>query len=136
MSEGIRITGIASHIRALRGMKKADGVRIEDGIRKCLGVIHRKADTYVPVDTGALKDSGTEVVTGSGLACVGRVEYGGETAPYALWVHQDPHATHAPPTSFKFLERAVRETRGTCAAILKRNMEAKQVKTIDGAVVS
>lgn len=65
------------------------------------------ADSQVltPVDTGALRSSGQvkpPMVDGDGV--VVEITYGGAAAPYALYVHEDPEARHASPTSAKFLE--------------------------------
>jgi hypothetical protein len=59
----------------------------------------------VPVDTGNLKGSGRvepPVVSGSGVSV--EVTYGGAAAPYALYVHEDLNASHAPGKSAKYLE--------------------------------
>ena len=68
----------------------------------------------VPVDTRALYDSGR--ITGSGSALA--VEFGGPDAPYAIYVHEDLEAEHAPPTSAKFLEGPYLEHRGELVDIV------------------
>lgn len=67
-------------------------------------------DTYCPVDTGELRDSGyveSRSYRGSATAEIG-FGHGGR-APYAVMVHENPNMYHAPPTQSKFLERAVYE---------------------------
>jgi HK97 gp10 family phage protein len=125
------VTGVENVLRAIGKAKKKTGDRIEDALEKCANVILRKSQEYVPVETGELKASGHVEKEGKGLGAKSRVVYGGDPAPYALYVHEDLEKKHAPPTCAKFLTRAVRETRGTCANILKREMEARPVKTID-----
>lgn len=71
--------------------------------------------TYVPVDTGALKASGhvkPPEISGGEISVV--LAYGGPAASYALWVHEIPpppekswsgrSARHEPPTQWKYLE--------------------------------
>ena len=59
----------------------------------------------VPVDTGALKGSGRverpQVKPGDISV---EISYGGAAAKYAWYVHEDPSATHAPGTTYKYLE--------------------------------
>jgi hypothetical protein len=69
------------------------------------------SQTYVPVDTGELKDSGyLEVITWRGIPVV-EIGYGlrGEP-PYAAMVHENLEAQHEAPTQAKYLERALDET--------------------------
>lgn len=64
----------------------------------------------VPVDTGALKNSGRveqPKITPRDVSV--EITYGGAAAPYALYVHEDPDASHAPGKTFKFLEKPARE---------------------------
>lgn len=132
---GARITGVENVLRAIGKAKSNKAAKIEDALKKCGEVILRKSQIYVPVDKGPLKASGHVEVAGKGFGCRVRVVYGGPSAPYALYVHEDLSKYHEPPTCAKFLTRAVQETRGTCASVLKREMEAKPVKIIDGEVV-
>lgn len=127
------VTGVDRVLSALRTKVANTGINIDEGLRKCAGVVLRKSYQYVPVETGALKASGRISDNGKkGFATQVKVEYGGPGAFYALYVHEDLTKFHEPPTCAKFLERAVRETRGTCAAILKRTMQAGRGKTLDG----
>jgi hypothetical protein len=59
----------------------------------------------VPVDTGALKNSGrVEPVKRTKDSIEVEITYGGAAAGYALYVHEDPAARHKPGQTFKFLE--------------------------------
>lgn len=128
----VRMTGIERVLRAI-GKAKADGaIKIRDGLEKCAWVIYRKSQGYVPVETGALKESGLVEVSGQGNGARASVVYGGPGAPYAVFVHEDLTKHHKPPTCAQFLTRALRETRGTCANILKREFAGEQVKTDTG----
>lgn len=72
----------------------------------------------VPVDTGALRSSGTVSASRSGTKVVATITYGGAASGYAIYVHEIPPNSggrwdtgnkHAPPTRWKFLERPVKE---------------------------
>lgn len=131
----VRITSIERVLRSV-GKAKTDGaIKIREGLEKCAGVVYRKSQGYVPVDTGALKASGRVEVSGQGNGARASVVYGGPTAHYALYVHEDLTKHHKAPTCAQYLTRALRETRGTCANILKREFAGEPVKRIDGEVV-
>lgn len=76
--------------------------------------IYERSQVYVPVDTGRLKASGRieHHERGPG-SFVFSVKYGGPGMKYAIYVHEDPTKKHAPPTSMKYLERAVVEVAGS-----------------------
>lgn len=60
----------------------------------------------VPVDTGALRGSGyvdAPAIEDDGTISV-QLGYGGPSAPYAVYVHENLSARHNPPTRAKFLE--------------------------------
>lgn len=59
----------------------------------------------VPVDTGTLKNSGrVERPKVSQKETSIEITYGGAAAGYALFVHENPTARHAPGKTYKFLE--------------------------------
>jgi hypothetical protein len=67
--------------------------------------IFEDSQMVVPVDTGALRASGQvrpPEVSGTNVEVV--IGYGGPAADYAIYVHEDLEANHAPGTSAKFLE--------------------------------
>lgn len=127
------VTGVDRVLRAIGKARTQDAINIDEGLKKCAVVIKNKALTVVPRASGALADSHEVVDNGKrGFAARHTVTAGGPMAPYALYVHEDLTKYHAPPTMAKWLEYAVRMTRGTCSAILKRTMGAERGKTIDG----
>ncbi len=131
----VTVTGVDRTIRAIGRASVLDAVKIQDGLQKCGGVILRKSYQYVPLDTGALMRSGRVETNGKpGFAARVAVVYGDTVeAYYAVYVHEDLVRTYRnPPRGAKFLERAVRETRGTCASILRRTMGAERGKTVGG----
>lgn len=118
-----KVTGVEKVIRAIGQEKSKTGRTIAESLRKCAEVILKKSQGYCPVKTGALKKTGRIEVTGSGMGTRAAVQYGGPEAPYALYVHENLEARHASPTSAQWITRAVRETRGTCASITRRELE-------------
>lgn len=114
------VEGVGRVVRAIGKSKQDDAIRIADGIEKCCQVILKKSNYYCPVATGATRASGEVVVTGRGFGTRGLIHY---NTPYVVFVHENLQATHAAPTCAKFLERATREMRGTCASILRRQFK-------------
>lgn len=68
------------------------------------------SQTYVPVDSGELHNSGyLEIVRRSGRR-VAEMGYGkGGSAPYAAYVHERTDLAHKSPTRSKFLQAALDE---------------------------
>jgi len=137
MAGEIRVTGVSQAIKAMRQRAKDDTVKIADGLEKAAKMVYTRAQKYVPVDTGALRESGrVETNNKAGLAAESYVSYGGEAAPYALWVHENLEATHAPPTCARWLAKAVRELRGSITNMMKRQVATETTKTVAGEAVS
>lgn len=136
MSVKVTVTGVEQMIRALDKLKDEKTKKILPALRSAAGVVYRKSQGYVPVDKGPLKASGRIEDNGKqGNGAQVRVLYGGDSAPYALYVHEDLEAHHAPPTCAKFLERAYRETRGTQTSIVMRELKSETVYTKNGREV-
>jgi hypothetical protein len=129
------VTGVSSFFKILERHKKDTGQKLEDGMLKYAMVVMKKGDYYCPKDTLDLVNSGHIIVEGKGLNVKFRVTYGGEDAPYALWVHEDLEKYHEPPTCAKWLERAIRETRGTGKSIVQRELQGGVRLTKDGEEV-
>lgn len=67
-------------------------------------------EVYCPVKWGALRDSGhVELPEQRGAEVSVTLGYGGPSAPYAVYVHEDVMLHHRPPTQAKFLERPMLE---------------------------
>ena len=126
----IQVTGVSRTLKAIGKTKGELKITLAQALEKASGVVLRKALYYVPVDLKDLHATGKVVTEGKGLGAESRVEFGG-TAPsgrdvyYAYIVHEVPEYYHAPPTCYKYLERAGRETRGTIASIVKREVQVK-----------
>lgn len=85
---------------------------VREGVDKELQVMMIRSLAATPIRTGALRNSAqTHKARHEGGAVTGSVSYGGEgSVDYALYVHEDVTASHAPPTQAKFLETAAIET--------------------------
>lgn len=129
----LRVTtlGVQTAIRGLDKAIRTTAPRIQDGINRCLFAVLKKSRYYVPKDTHALEKSATVVpAQGVGYGARGYVQYGGAGVGYAVRVHEDMEMKHAPPTCAKFLERAVRELKGTMTQIMGRAV-AGETTTLD-----
>ncbi len=70
----------------------------------------RSKEDFVPVDTGALRSTGTVMppeITQNNITV--ELGYGGPSVDYAVIVHEDPSAHHKPPTQWKYLETPLKE---------------------------
>jgi hypothetical protein len=89
----------------------------QNGMRKAGYHIFQLSQVYVPVSEfgshgrppGWLKGSGVMKFAGRGASFTFTISY---TADYAIYVHERLDQHHEPPTSAKFLEKAMRESRG------------------------
>lgn len=75
--------------------------------------IFEDSQMIVPVDTGALRASGQvrpPKVEGTTVEVV--IGYGGPAVDYAIYVHEDLEANHAPGTTAKYLEIPVTNRAG------------------------
>lgn len=90
-------------------------------------VIFEESQDEVPVDTTALKTSGNlhfpQIVNGE---LVVDIVYGGASADYAIYVHEDLEARHKPGKKAKFLEdparRRIKGMDGRLLAMVKKAM--------------
>lgn len=89
--------------------------KVEKGIKAAIKKVYDISQVLVPVDTGALKQSGDYLFYGSGFNTSGEVFY--ETY-YAGFVHEDWSKHHDYPTQAKYLEDAYRQVRPQMAQII------------------
>lgn len=127
-----RITGMDLTFAAMGKAWSEDAPKIADGLRLCAEKVFSVSQYYCPLDRGPLRASGRIVTTGSGLNASTTIEYGGDSAPYAMWVHEDLTKHHDAPTCAKWLERAYLETENDCLAIMKRSLFAETAGNING----
>lgn len=111
MAVTVRVEGLNNLLAGLGRMWEADGAKLQEAIEFCVNEIGDLSQHYVPVDTRALQMSGKKHIDGTGFKTRGRIAYSEE---YAVIVHENLQAHHAPPTCAKFLERAAREKKQAC----------------------
>lgn len=125
-----RFEHVDTTMRALYKIRDKAAPLIADGLERCSQIVLRKSQTYVPVKFGYLKASGrTETNMKPGFGARSTVVYGNSQAWYAAIVHEVQAYMHAPPTCWKYLERAAREMRGTCTALMNRTfLEVTEIR--------
>lgn len=84
----------------------------------------RASQAIVPVKTGNLRSSGRVQSSGSGFDTITEVGYYGVS--YAVKVHEDLEAYHAPGKQAKFLEQPAREKRQELIEIIAKHTKAGQ----------
>jgi hypothetical protein len=88
-------------------------------------LVLNEAKVLVPVDTGALRASGmVEPPKIEDQKVTVTVGFGGAAAGYALYVHEDPNASHAPGKSFKYLEIPAMAHAPTFSQNVRKRLEA------------
>lgn len=96
---------------------------LKRGLKKAAELLLEKSREIVPIDTGALHDSSKVTLHGRGYATAeSRVSY---RMFYAIYVHEDLSAQHAPGKTAKFLEGPSRRYRREMAAIVKKESQVK-----------
>jgi len=103
--------------------------------------IFAASQRIVPVKTGALRNSGrveeSEPSPGTFKVTIG---YGDPATYYAIRVHEDPHARHAKPTQWKYLEtpmvNAQRTMQGRRARRAKDFLNAQGITSRNAAAQS
>lgn len=93
--------------------------QVEMGLKKAGLFLQRESQKIVPVDTGNLRASATtRKVSGSGFSTDVVVAYG-QGAEYAVYVHEDLNAHHAPGKQAKYLEEPSRTKRREILALIR-----------------
>lgn len=102
---GSNVDGLKRIQAALRKVQQRDAVRVRRALLKTGLTLQRFSQELVPIDTSALKNSARTKAEGTGFDTAVTVSYGTE---YAVFVHEDLEAQHAPGKSAKFLETPLR----------------------------
>jgi hypothetical protein len=113
----VTTTGLNTYLKILRNLPASYHVLVEPTFIRISKHVLRIADHYVPTETGALRGTGHVVTTkeyapGAEKGAAGvsvlpsprrepgsvnkaiAIEYGGRSAPYAIFVHENPEAAH------------------------------------------
>lgn len=115
------VKGVERLIAAIEKRKEDHAKNFERGLTRAGLWLLRESMQIVPIDTSALKNSGPMVTRaeGSGFGTIMVVGYGQD---YAIYVHEDLLALHAPGKQAKFLEQPAREGRPTMRQIIVEEM--------------
>lgn len=103
------IQGLPEMIRKLEKIKNTCPDNAERILGRIADEILKSAKERTPVVTGKLRNSGKRgPVTYHGKEMLVEIQFGGESAPYAIYVHENLRAIH-PNGQAKFLESAIVE---------------------------
>lgn len=92
--------------RAMRLLEERGPKAMGAALWKEGNAIMTQAKAITPVDTATLKNSGLVTLPEiQGTSVEVTLAFGGAASNYAVYVHEDPDASHKPPTQYKFLEQ-------------------------------
>lgn len=116
MPGAVEVTGVAQALKRLHVAKGETARGMERGLTKAALRLLALSQRVVPVDTGNLKGSGFVRKQGSGFSTECMVGY---STDYAVFVHENLEARHAPGTYAKFVERPMRENARLLGEIIR-----------------
>lgn len=108
MAKMTKVEGVQQVLRNLKRARVGQGRLLEVGLMRAGLFLQRKSQQVVPIDTGALRNSAFTRMQGSGLRAEVVVGY---TQEYAIHVHENLEARHAPGKIAKYLEVPARRYR-------------------------
>jgi len=111
------VTGVESVIKNFNKFNKRYQTRFKMGMVLAGLFLQRKSQKIVPIDLGPLKESAFTRAFGHGFDTDVIVGY---TMAYAIYVHEDLEARHAPGKEAKFLEKPARENRLQILEIIRK----------------
>lgn len=117
-----QVLGAKDIQNALKKKVRGTGKKFEKALEKGAKLILRESKKLVPVASGALKNSGRIVKTGSYFKTQVAVTY---TMRYAIYVHEDLTARHKKGKSAKFLEIPIKRNRQAIMAEIKKATRGK-----------
>lgn len=121
------LLGADKVIARIRKIQTGMSKEIADALYEEAKIELREAKKRTPVATGALRKSGkVSKPKISGKTVTVDISFGGETAPYAVYVHEDLEAFH-PIGQAKFLESVIEESRPHMAKRIAKRIELKRL---------
>ena len=114
-------------ITNLKGTSKEMHPAMKGSFSESMKKVFEESQYLVPVDTGALKESGRLITNvpdeeDEHKAAVA-IEYGNELVTYAMIVHEDLQYQHTSPTQAKFLEVPFERQRHPLLAALRDRID-------------
>lgn len=120
MAELGKLQGVGNVLKEFKHFEDRTAKKAEIGLYKAALFILRKSQKIVPVDTGALKNSGRVKLKGRGFTANAVIEY---LVAYAIYVHENLEARHKQGKFAKFVETPLRAHRADIREIIKRELE-------------
>lgn len=117
-----KVTGVGAVVKRLATAKNDCAKGMERGLVKAALLVQRESQKIVPVDTGALKNSAFTRKVGSGFSTDAIVGY---TQNYAIFVHENLEAKHAPGKTAQFLLKPMLALRSQLIAIIRKEAKVK-----------
>jgi hypothetical protein len=108
-----RVTGVPQSIMALRKYQRLIQKGLNEGHRDAMGYLLTETRKVTPYRTGKLRRSGKVEMEGFEMKSSRFLKRASIvfTESYAVYVHEDLEAWHAPGTYAKFLERTINDPR-------------------------
>ncbi len=120
MSKKSTVQGSLEIQRELAARVKGNAKGMKRGLLKAGLFLQRLSMQIVPVDLNVLRPSANTRAEGSGKATSVIVSYGTD---YAVYVHEDLEARHAPGKQAKFLEQPFREKKDRLKRIVMEEIK-------------
>jgi len=109
------VMGVKVVQRAFKTRKRMHAKGLHVGLMRAGLFLQRESQKLVPIDKSILKNSANTRAEGLGFNTAVIVSYGTD---YALYVHENLEAQHAPGSVAKFLEIPLRLYQGRMGAII------------------
>lgn len=108
--------------KIVRKIAKGHGRGCEVGIKRAALFVQRESQKIVPIDTGHLRGSAGTRSEGSGWDTKAWVFY---TANYAIYVHENLTAAHAPGKQAKYLTSILDSKKVEIMTIIRDGIKGK-----------
>lgn len=118
---GVKVTGVRAVIKNLKKVKVTSQGGLEKGLMKAGLFLQAASQKIVPVDTGALRNSAFTRLRWKGTKRADVLV--GYTQSYAVYVHENLEARHAPGKQAKFLETPAKLHRKKLLEIIQSEMK-------------
>lgn len=119
----MKLKGVKEIVKRLHTVAGETAKGMEKGLVKAGAFLLRESQKIVPVDTGALKNSGFVRKDGEGFKTDVTVGY---TMEYAIYVHENLDARHARGKQAKYLEDPARAKRQDMILIIRKEAQLKK----------
>lgn len=122
MAKVVEVLNAADIVAALRARTKVHAAAVQQALIQAGLWLQRASQAIVPIDTGDLRRSAFTRHSGTGFQVIVRVGY---TQSYAIYVHEDLNARHAPGKQAKYLEEPARTGRATMGEIIRKVLRSR-----------